>query len=731
MFAIIVTTLLTTSCKKETGGDENNNTAFQVDHFYPNSGKGGTLVTLEGDGFDNDRSKHRVTFNGIEADVLQSSQNEIIVRAPAEGSSGKIVLYKGANALEVGEYNYQSLSVQRITPQKAQIGSQIRVIGEGFGSLIAPITVKINAIEATVVSARDTVLLVEVPDGSGTGAVEVNLDDEDASGPLFTYMAIREMKPLTGGAGTRVTLTGEGFESLPEDNEVTFNGVRAQVLEASANQLLVVAPVDIASGPVVVSIDNEPVVGPIFTVVPFPSITVVTPLSGPAGTEMIIKGNYFSTVANENKVFINDTEVTLTSVTANEIRLNIPGGTGTGTLDVEVNNQRTVGPEFRDQNLGVLSFAPDNGLAGTQVLITGTGFSSNLAEHTVTFNGVRATVLGATSNTLTVEAPENFTTGSIKVSKDGFEAYGATPFYKAGVFSLGAGALSIASTGGALAVDDNDNLYVLEVNTQQIKRITASGQVSVFAGSGMQGNTDGEGQAASFRLDIYSGIVFDSKTQLLYLTDVGNQSLRAITLQGKVSTVIPTMGSVIGKLDVRSDGLLYILKSLNNTMWVVSPTLGTVESYSGGYTVAASRDRRPAVSPSGGIYNIYSTATTYLHRIVANAGGTRNLTFAGSTATGYIDGVGNVARFNQINGMDMLDAENMVLIDGLNFAVRKVNINTATVSTIVKGTEGFQDGDFRTAKFSNSVRDIAVNSNGSAIYVLDCGNNVVRKIQLR
>lgn len=81
---------------------------------------------------------------------------------------------------------------------------------------------------------------------------------------------------------------------------------------------------------------------------------------------------------------------------------------------------------------------------------------------------------------------------------------------------------------------DGTTLYVSELKTNNIKHLTADGQVSLLAGSGQAGQQDGLGIAASFNAP--GGLAVDAHG-VLWLTDAGNHRLRRITPQGLVSTV--------------------------------------------------------------------------------------------------------------------------------------------------------------------------------------------------
>lgn len=65
----------------------------------------------------------------------------------------------------------------------------------------------------------------------------------------------------------------------------------------------------------------------------------------------------------------------------------------------------------------VYSVSPDQGFTGTQVTITGTGFSSTPSQNTVTFSANKAaSVLSSTSTTIVATVPSSAVTGTVSVS---------------------------------------------------------------------------------------------------------------------------------------------------------------------------------------------------------------------------------------------------------------------------------------------------------------------------
>lgn len=92
-----------------------------------------------------------------------------------------------------------------------------------------------------------------------------------------------------------------------------------------------------------------------------------------------------------------------------------------------------------------------------------------------------------------------------------------------------------------MVVNADGDVFVADNNNHVIRRITASGQVTTFAGSPSQtGHADGTGSAARFNGP--SGIAIDPAGNL-YVADRGNRTIRRITPQGVVSTLAGQAGT--------------------------------------------------------------------------------------------------------------------------------------------------------------------------------------------
>lgn len=712
LYGLAIALLLVAGCKKDK--TEPVIEPVTISDYYPNSGNQGTLVTVLGTGFGNHMSEVSATFGGVDAELVSVTPTAIVMRAPSAAKDGEILMKIGTASFPIGKYTYQELSVQKISPANGGAGTLIRISGAGFSSLSGPAQAFINGKAANVVSAKDTLLVIQVPDGATSGPVKVVVNGKEASGQSFRFQAIAAIKPLTGGKGTRLRINGSGFETVVTGNYVDFNGKAALVEEAADDHLIVIAPDGVTTGPVSVTVLHQKIVGPVFTVVAAPVILNVTPLSGPAGTPMTISGTTFSTILDENKVSINGVNVAVISATASKITLNIPGGTGNGKIILTVNDQQVIGPDFKDQSLGISKLSPESGLAGTRVTITGTGFSTTANQNLVTFNGITATVASATANSLVVIAPQGFTSGPLKVVVNGVTAFAPSDFNRAGIVTLAGGVgntdLSLLNyKTSSLVADSKGNVFVIETEKSRIKKIATDGTVTLFAGSasGDRGSNDGQGTSASFSFAYNPGMSIDDNDNL-FVSDY--KGIRKITPQGLVSTF--TTGIVTSlKSTFDENGILYIMKGSFDDIWVINKSgvksAGKI-SFSG-----YAEETRPAVFQNIGYNSSYEQNFVYGYDMVSKTGvNFPEQNFSGISAI-VSDGKGS-----------------LYVSEKYSSTISKINLATKQITKVVTFDSGPNvDGSLNEAK-SGWIGDMTIDKQGN-LYFIDLTNNAVRKIFLK
>jgi gliding motility-associated-like protein len=164
-----------------------------------------------------------------------------------------------------------------------------------------------------------------------------------------------------------------------------------------------------------------------------PTLTSVSPTSGPIGTVITITGNDFSPVLADNILRFLTTPLPVSAVTSTTITATIPTiGNGAYNVRLQIGCVSiTNGPIFTVTSGAlptITSFTPTTGVIGTTVTITGTNFSTTPANNTVKFNGTTATATASTTTNITTTVPAGASTGKITVTVGGNTATSATNF---------------------------------------------------------------------------------------------------------------------------------------------------------------------------------------------------------------------------------------------------------------------------------------------------------------
>jgi hypothetical protein len=145
-------------------------------------------------------------------------------------------------------------------------------------------------------------------------------------------LTITSFAPLSGTAGTVVTITGTGLSGV---SAVQFNGTPASFTVLSSTSIQAVVPPAATSGPITVtSPQGSASTAQAFAVIvppAPPSVSGFSPDSGPEGTLVTINGSDFADVL---QVTFNGTPTTFVALSASTIEAYVPAGATSGVIAV-------------------------------------------------------------------------------------------------------------------------------------------------------------------------------------------------------------------------------------------------------------------------------------------------------------------------------------------------------------------------------------------------------------
>jgi hypothetical protein len=266
---------------------------------------------------------------------------------------------------------------------------------------------------------------------------------------------------------------------------------------------------------------------------------------------------------------------------------------------------------------------------------------------------------------------------------------------------LSTGLVSTLATGVPWATqltrDNLSNIYIATRDEMTIRRFDLVTNTStIFAGTaGSTGYVDATGTAAKFNFP--TGIVYHNSN--LYVSDSDNHRIRRVTIPGAVVTTFAGSGT-----DTTANGTGTAASFSHPQNLAVDSTSATANLY-----VCEGRGRciRRVTLPG-------AVVTTFAGIPAVSGGG------------GYVDGNGNIAKFNYMNGL-CYASSNLYVGDTNNTVVRRVTVPGAVVSTLAgQPPGGYVEGVGTAAKFN---LPFGLTYYSGYVFVCDHFNFRIRKIK--
>jgi DNA-binding beta-propeller fold protein YncE len=306
----------------------------------------------------------------------------------------------------------------------------------------------------------------------------------------------------------------------------------------------------------------------------------------------------------------------------------------------------------------------------------------------------------------------------------------------------------------------------LKISTEELNSSSSSdtvnnqGVVSFLAGNISSANNmsgfDGTGAGANFSNPY--GTAIDSTNTYLYVADSNNSTIRKIEIASGAVTTLAGAAGVNGSTDATgaaarfsnpsdiaidsTDTYLYVTDSSNHTIRKIEIASGVVTTLAGTAGVYGSTDATGAgasfyvpidvaVDKSGNLY-VADLGNNTIRKIEIASGIVTTL--AGTAGVrGSTDATGAAASFSAPAGIaiDSTDTS-LYVVDLGNNTIRKIVIASVFVTTLAgtAGGAGSTDATGTDARFGNNPYGIAIDTTDTYLYVTDSSNYTIRKIQI-
>jgi len=382
-------------------------------------------LTRSGNNFSGYTSADGTTWTQIgSTQTINMSQNVYVGLAVESGSSSSLATATFDNVSVVS--SLQRPTVGSLQPSSGSEGDSVIISGSNFGSAQGNSSVSFGGVQATTVGSwSDTQITAVVPTGAAAGPVSVLVNGlQSNQNVIFTInITISGISPSSGPVLSSYQISGRGFGATQGQNTVTFNGLPSPIANWSSTLITALVPTGATTGSVVLTIGGIPITGPSFTVTTapspiIPSITNVSPTSGSAGTPVTIQGSGFGNQTT-GSIMIGSTLGTVADWSDTLIHANVSTGSTSGSVQVQQSGYSSNSVPFTVSTVTITSVSPNNGVAGTPVTITGSGFGATQGSGIAWLGNTAAVVTSWSEGIILANVGAGSASGTAQVLQNG------------------------------------------------------------------------------------------------------------------------------------------------------------------------------------------------------------------------------------------------------------------------------------------------------------------------
>lgn len=298
-----------------------------------------------------------ITYHGIPSGICVLRNKSVpgnidfgmFVNYPATGNPGDMVQNDldgdsrpdivaapfGTSVLEIMRNTVPYPFIAAVKPDTAGNGSVVTVTGYNFnpGSSISfggtpPLSFSVDSL-TSISAVMDTGSSGKIKVSNGYGAAEI-------AGFIFTKKPqIVSFSPAVAGRGTEILIQGINFTGT---TAVSFGGNPAAAYTVLSPGLIKATVGNIGTGTFIVAVTNPSGTTSLDGLYTGPTIKTISPLSGPAGSKVVITGERFSNSITGNIVYFGAAQATVSYADSGRIEATVPAGASFDPPTVTANN---------------------------------------------------------------------------------------------------------------------------------------------------------------------------------------------------------------------------------------------------------------------------------------------------------------------------------------------------------------------------------------------------------
>jgi sugar lactone lactonase YvrE len=341
-------------------------------------------------------------------------------------------------------------------------------------------------------------------------------------------ITITSLSVDSGVYNTSVTITGTGFSNTTANDKVFFNSKPATITTVTSTQLTALVPLGAGTGKISVKVnDGTEVFGSVFN---YKASWITSLFAGSGapgfkdgtGIEAVFNSPVGITIDKDGNLYVTDQlNYSVRKITADGKVTTVAGNGSAGAKNGKGTDASFDHPAGITVDLNGNLYVADNAnnlirkidVSANVTTVAGTGAIGfdNGASAKATFTNPVDLALNSSGELFVAD----YVNEAIrKIAKDGTVST-LTKTLIPGVDDHSHG----FHFPSGLAIDKNDNIYVIDQTDYTIKKITPSGIISAFVGNGLKGIVNGQGNKAEFFSPYMLTI---DKNDTFYVTD-GNQ----------------------------------------------------------------------------------------------------------------------------------------------------------------------------------------------------------------